>query len=200
MPNLSFSEADQGRPAPMKRGTHIRGWAVCLLLAGLAWLAAEYRFDLPPYSLQFRREEVRAYLVDGSPMFWGRYQLLSRHRFPRTYRIGFPLWPRGQSCAVAGLGVRQDGHPIPFSWKDDGLALDLTTRPGQETVLEVAYSLMTGRPQAVYVTRTANAWPEPPQEAGFFLAPPLSSNYHPPGATSTVFPAFSPESDWIVSW
>lgn len=81
-----------------------------------------------------------------------------------------------------------------------GFSCELPVIPGGNIIQNVQYTIHSPQRKTVYVTRTANFWPQPITSARFIVAPGVQSNYHSPLESVVEFNSFRPKENWEISW
>lgn len=171
-----------------------------LVVAAILYFAVDWRVDLPPYGLDFHAEEVRAKPRGDAVRFSGTYIFRPSHGRRRSYAVAFPVHTREGEPAIQQAMVQSGKRRIPFRVSAQGLFFEIPVEPGQDTVVEIAYTLPAPERQATYITRTANTWPHRLARARFVVPAGVRSNYHEAGKRIAEFRDFHPKEDWTIFW
>ena len=173
---------------------------VAFALAAGLYLGADRLYDLPPEELEFRSEIVAAGLTQsGDIEITGTYTFFPGHPVRRAYRLLFPTRNKDSDAAVSEIAVSCGGESIPFRTLSQGIEYTLEVVPRHTQEVRIRY-VIPGARKVTYITRTANLWPHPLQQATFVLLDRrLASNYHGDEQTTVTFCQFRPRHDFEVT-
>jgi len=170
------------------------------VIAGILYFIGDYFMDLPPTALVFQSEVVRADCEDARFRIEGEYRFLSPHPRRRTYEMGFPFLDEDVAISREDIRVSANDRAIEFRILSQGIMFDLPVERGKETILKISYTLPAPDRMGIYITKTANLWPEPVTRAEFVIPQGARSNYHKTGELSAVFYKFKPKENWKIAW
>lgn len=175
--------------------------AILLLLTLGIYVGGDFLFDLPPSALVFASEVVRARPEGDRIAFQCDFIYRASHPRRRNYELAFVTSETSGTPPPENVNVTAGGQSIPVHVRKQGFTFRLPVKgKGQETTVRIEYSLSAPQHKAVYVTRTANLWPTPIENARFELPPDAQSNYHKAGQTIAEFSGFRPKENWHIEW
>lgn len=175
--------------------------AILLLLTLGIYVGGDFLFDLPPSALVFASEVVRARPEGDRIAFQCEFVYRANHPRRRNYELAFVTSETSGTPPPENVNVTAGGQSIPVHVRKQGFTFRLPVKgKGQETTVRIEYSLSAPQHKAVYVTRTANLWPTPIENARFELPPDAQSNYHKAGQTIAEFSGFRPKENWHIEW
>jgi hypothetical protein len=175
--------------------------AVLLLLAVGVYIGGDILLDLPPSELVFVSEIVRARPEGDRIAFQCEFVYRANHPRRKNYELAFVTSETSETPPPENVNVTAGGQSIPVQVRSQGFTFRLPVKgKGQETTVKIEYSLSAPQHKAVYVTRTANLWPTPIENARFELPPDAQSNYHKKGEMIAEFTQFHPKENWHIEW
>lgn len=173
---------------------------VILICAVLSYFIIDYFIDLPPQGLIFQSEIVTAKSFDNKFQIEGVYHFLSKHRFKRSYTLGFPIYEKNGMPAPEQVEVIANGKKLTPKILSQGFDFTIPAEYNKTTTLLVRYILPAFAKKGMYITRTANLWSTPISEASFIIQPGMKSNYHTQNQTKVTFKKFHPKENWKFEW